>query len=70
MGARVRKHAEVVPHLTLGEAELGRPDELRAAGAAVSAALPIPIRIAEVSLLVGERRPGSWRIVHRFPLMP
>lgn len=64
------KHDDVVPHLTVGDAELGGPEELRAAGAAVSASLPIPVRVAEVSLLVGARRPDSWRTVHRFPLMP
>jgi 2'-5' RNA ligase len=61
---------DVVPHLTIGGPSRGTVDELRAAGAAVAARLPVRTRVDEVAVMAGSREPGSWRTVARLPLGP
>jgi 2'-5' RNA ligase len=67
------QHADVVPHLTIGD--LGGPAALRAAGEAVRPSLPIQAMAAEVTLMTGPRPgipgtlPGQWRRAAAFPLL-
>lgn len=66
------RHAEVIPHLTVGHS--GRPEELRAAADLVRSGLPIDAVAAEVILMAGPRPglaetpPGQWRTVASFAL--
>jgi hypothetical protein len=66
------RHAEVIPHLTIGHS--GQPDDLRAAADSVRSSLPIDAVAAEVILMAGPRPgtadtpPGQWRTIANFPL--
>jgi 2'-5' RNA ligase len=66
------KHAEVIPHLTIGDRD--DPGALRAAAAAVWGHLPIATRATEVTLMAGpapgnpDIPPGQWRTLATFPL--
>jgi 2'-5' RNA ligase len=66
------RHAEVIPHLTIGYA--GGPQALRAAAESVQPWLPIEAVASEVILMAGPRPgipgtpPGQWRIIAAFPL--
>ncbi|HEY6790603.1 MAG TPA: 2'-5' RNA ligase family protein [Trebonia sp.] len=66
------KHAEVIPHLTIGHAH--GQQVLRAAAESIRPCLPIDPTAAEVILMAGPRPstpgtpPGQWRTVAAFPL--
>jgi 2'-5' RNA ligase len=66
------RHAEVIPHLTIGRA--GGPQALGAAAESVRPRLPIEAIATEVILMVGPRvgtpgtPPGQWRTIAAFPL--
>ena len=66
------KHAEVIPHLTIGDK--GGLAALAAAGAAVVPHLPIEATTTEVILIAGpppgdlDIPPGQWRRLSSFPL--
>jgi 2'-5' RNA ligase len=68
------QHAEVVPHLTIGDH--GGLAALRAAADAVRPLLPIQACAAEVTLMAGPppgnpaAAPGQWRRLASFPLGP
>ena len=57
-------HEEVIPHLTVAEADAALQDEL---DAALTPHLPIAASAREITLLV-EDESGLWRVVERFPL--
>lgn len=61
-------HAELVPHLTVGETRRGDTGQLRQAEALVRAALPLSARIWRAWLVQGSDAPGSWRLVEELPL--
>jgi 2'-5' RNA ligase len=66
------RHADVVPHLTIGDQ--GDPAALRAAAAAVRGHLPVAAQVTEVTLMAGPppgnpgSPPGRWRALAAFPL--
>jgi hypothetical protein len=66
------RHAELIPHLTIGQA--GGRQALRAAAESVSGCLPIEAVATEVILMAGPRPgtpgtpPGQWRTSATFPL--
>jgi hypothetical protein len=66
------QHAEVIPHLTIGDT--GGQQALRAAADAVGPCLPIEATAAEVIMMTGPRPgppgtpPVQWRTVAAFPL--
>jgi 2'-5' RNA ligase len=66
------RHAEVIPHLTIGH--VGGPRALRAAAESVRPRLPIEAVASEVILMAGPRpaspgiAPGQWRSIAAFPL--
>ena len=66
------RHAEVIPHLTIGYA--GGSQALRAAAESVRSWLPIKALATEVILMAGPRPgilgtpPGQWRTIASFPL--
>ena len=64
---------EVTPHLTVGHAPLGTPEDLRAAEAALLPMLPVRTTVDHVSVLAGrETDPADtsepWRLVAELPL--
>jgi 2'-5' RNA ligase len=60
-------HAEVTPHLTIGDD--AAPHELKVAAArAVSARLPISATITFVRLIAGTPGRGPWHTLREFPL--
>ncbi|RYU09737.1 2'-5' RNA ligase family protein [Nocardioides iriomotensis] len=67
---------EVTPHLTVGHAPLGTPDDLRAAEAAVLPLLPVRTTVDHVSVLAGRETDPTdaataaepWRLVAELPL--
>lgn len=59
-------HADVVPHLTVGEADDRRP--LEDAEREVLGRLPVSGRATEVVLLAEAGRGGRWQVRERFPL--
>lgn len=61
-------HADVVPHLTVGESRRGTRAELKDAETAVSIHLPIRTHVDRVVLIAGTSEPSSWRTVQEFPL--
>ena len=66
------RHAEVIPHLTIGH--VGGPRALGAAAGSVRPCLPIEAVATEVILMAGPRPgipgapPGQWRTIAAFPL--
>ncbi len=66
------KHADVIPHLTIGDR--ADPGALRAAAEAVRGHLPVGARVIGVTLMAGpapgnlEVPPGQWRTLAAFPL--
>ncbi len=66
------RHAEVIPHLTIGHA--GGPQALQAAAESVRPCLPIEAVATEVTLMAGPRPgtpgtpPHQWRSIAAFPL--
>jgi 2'-5' RNA ligase superfamily len=66
------RHAEVIPHLTIGH--LGGPQALRVAADSVRPCLPIETAATDVILMAGPRPgsrdtpPGTWRTIAAFPL--
>lgn len=60
------RHAEVVPHLTVGHG--AAVSELRDAEAGVLRGLPIRARVTDVALWCGTDVPGGWRRRTGFPL--
>jgi hypothetical protein len=66
------RHAEVIPHLTIGH--LGGPQALGTAALSVVPRLPIEAAATEVILMAGPRPgtpdtpAGQWRIIATFPL--
>lgn len=68
------QHAEVVPHLTIGDR--GGLAALRAAAEAVRLLLPVEASAAEVTLMAGPppgnpaAPPGQWHRLASFPLGP
>ena len=60
------QHAEVVPHLTVGN---GAPlDDLLEAERVVSALLPFSMPVTHVQVLAGAKASGSWQLLAEFPL--
>jgi 2'-5' RNA ligase len=55
------RHADVVPHLTIGHAAAAGLDALRRAEAEVRQHLPVRSRVTEVELWCGTDAPGGWR---------
>jgi 2'-5' RNA ligase len=66
------KHADVIPHLTIGDRD--DPGALRAAAEAVRPHLPVATRAAAVTLMAGPAPgslatpPGQWRTLAAFRL--
>ena len=66
------RHAEVIPHLTIGHG--GGPQALAAAAESVRPRLPIEAAATQVTLMAGPRPgipgtpPGQWRTIAAFPL--
>lgn len=61
-------HAEVVPHLTVGD---GAPAaELRRAAEIVRGQLPISTAVAAAHVICGSPEPNAWRTVAELPLGP
>ncbi|WP_092650686.1 2'-5' RNA ligase family protein [Actinopolymorpha singaporensis] len=59
-------HAEVVPHLTVGD---GAPTaELRRAAELVRGHLPISTEVATAHVICGSSEPGSWHTIAELPL--
>lgn len=58
----------VVPHVTVGLAEVGGLAGLRAAERAVIDALPVVARVRAVVLMTGSPAPATWKAVTAFPL--
>jgi 2'-5' RNA ligase len=61
-------HAEVIPHLTVGQRPAGGPGALRAAEAQVRPALPIQALVGCAWLMTGSQAPGSWQRRATLPL--
>lgn len=61
-------HAEVVPHLTVGERRLADLSALQSAEQDVRRGLPIAAAVDNVLLIAGTNATNSWRTVHRFGL--
>jgi 2'-5' RNA ligase len=61
-------YADAVPHLTIGH-DAPLPD-LRAAGDAVAAHLPIRAAVDAVRLIAGAPGPDAWHTIREFPLGP
>lgn len=59
-------HADIVPHLTVGDH--ARRRDMEAAADALAPRLPISARAHEVLLMGGAGPAGTWSTVHRFPL--
>jgi 2'-5' RNA ligase len=59
---------DVVPHLTVGDHQVGGREDLRAAESDMLRALPIRARISRAWLMTGRTAPGSWRTVADLPL--
>jgi len=57
---------EIVPHLTIADG--AQLEVMQQAAHEVASALPIEARIEAVTLLVGGRRPNSWRVRDVFRL--
>jgi len=62
------QHAEVIPHLTVGDGSAGGLAALRAAEAEVRSALPVRTGVGSAWLMTGTRAPGSWRRLAVLPL--
>lgn len=60
------KHAELVPHLTLGIE--GSESDMQELAAAATALLPIRCRVTEAWLMIGTPRPPKWEISEKFEL--
>lgn len=61
-------HADVVPHLTVGESPPGTPIELRAVAETVLRALPVTVHVGRAVLMAGTTSPRAWRQVAELPL--
>ena len=61
-------HADVVPHLTIGDQPGGGSGALGAAEAEVRSALPIQAQVLRAWLMTGAQAPGSWRAIAELPL--
>jgi len=62
------RHAELIPHLTIGD---GAPlPELQAAARSVQAALPIRAGVTHARLICGSMEPNSWHTLADLPLGP
>lgn len=62
-------HADVVPHLTIGDRPAGGPGALRAAEAEVLAELPVRAHVSCAWLMTGSHAPGSWQPIAELPLV-
>lgn len=60
-------YAEVVPHLTVGEARWATRADLVAAEAGISPMLPITARIERALLIAGTDQAESWRTLAELP---
>ncbi len=59
-------HADVVPHLTVGQ---DRPeDALESAARAIEPGLPVTARVIAAVLMHGSLEPDSWSVVAELPL--
>jgi 2'-5' RNA ligase len=59
-------HADVAPHLTVGQ---GQPaDALESAARAIKPSLPVTARVSTAVLMHGSLQPDSWRVVAELPL--
>lgn len=61
-------HADIVPHLTVGERRSGSLQALRDAERGVTTGLPLTARIDQVLLVAGSQAPASWHTLHVLPL--
>lgn len=61
-------HDLVIPHVTVGLAEVGGLARLRAVEREVSDLLPVDARVQAVSLMTGSPAPATWATVTTFPL--
>jgi len=61
-------HDLVIPHVTVGLAEVGGLTRLRAAEREVSDLLPVDAQVRAVSLMTGSPAPATWATVTTFPL--
>jgi hypothetical protein len=62
--------ADVVPHLTVGEAGNGSAGQLRSAEATVTGQLPVATLVSRAWLMTGTAEPGSWHCAAELPLRP
>ncbi|GAA4261806.1 2'-5' RNA ligase family protein [Dactylosporangium darangshiense] len=60
------QHAEVIPHLTVGDS--APVDRLRAAQAAIEPLLPVPFAVSSARLIRGRAAPDSWTTVAELSL--
>jgi 2'-5' RNA ligase len=59
-------HADVVPHLTIGQ---DQPDRvLEPAARAIEPSLPVTARVSSAVLMYGSLEPGSWHVAADLPL--
>jgi 2'-5' RNA ligase superfamily len=61
-------HADLTPHLTIGDTRVATIADLRAAEADVRTHLPLNARVDHVVLMAGAQSPDSWHVVREFPL--
>ncbi|MFG2040267.1 2'-5' RNA ligase family protein [Dactylosporangium sp. NPDC048998] len=60
------RHAEVIPHLTVGDS--APVERLRAAQAAIEPLLPVRFAVTTARLIRGRAAPDSWTTVAELPL--
>jgi 2'-5' RNA ligase len=59
-------HADVMPHLTVGQDQ--PEDALESAARAIEPRLPVTARVTTAVLMHGSREPDSWHVVAELPL--
>lgn len=64
------EHPDPTPHLTVAHAGLAAAAELGSVESDVRAGLPIEQRVTAAWLMAGTDQPGSWHVLHAFPLGP